>query len=144
MGYLLSKQTQTRSRKPQNETNIITMKLMDYSYHFSILIDLCWSIIASQYCVTFCCTTKRTSHMHVRVPISPPTWASLPSFLSDTSRSSQSTEPISLCYAVASHYLFTFGSVYMSMLLSLCPSFPLPAVSSSPFSMSTSLFLPYN
>ena len=37
---------------------------------------------------------------------------------------------------------FTFGSVYMSMPLSLCPSLPFPLrVSSSPFSMSVYLFL---
>ena len=41
--------------------------------------------------------------MHTHVPISPPSWASLPSSLSHPSRSSQSTELISLCYAAASH-----------------------------------------
>ena len=41
--------------------------------------------------------------MHTHVPISPPSWASLPSSLSHPSRSSQSTEPISLCYDAASH-----------------------------------------
>ena len=49
-------------------------------------IDLYWSIIASQYCVSFCCATKRISHMHTHVPISPPSWASLPSSLSHPSR----------------------------------------------------------
>ena len=68
------------------------------------LIDLYWSIIASQYYVSFCCTTKKISHMHTHVPISPPSWASLPSSLSHPSRSSQSTELISLCYAVAFYY----------------------------------------
>ena len=41
--------------------------------------------------------------MHIHVPISPPSWASLPSSLSHPSRSSQSTKPISLCYVAASH-----------------------------------------
>ena len=27
---------------------------------------------------SFCCTTKQISHMHTHVPISPPSWASLP------------------------------------------------------------------
>ena len=73
--------------------------------------DLYWSIIASQYCVSFGCTTKWISHMSTRVPIPPPYWASLPSSLSHPSRSSQSTEPISLCYAAASHQPTVFHSV---------------------------------
>ena len=67
------------------------------------LIDLYWSIIASQYCVSFCGTTKWISQMHTYIPISPPSWASLPPSLSHPSRWSQSTELISLCYAAASH-----------------------------------------
>ena len=44
------------------------------------------------------------------------------------------------CFPLANY--FTFGSLYMLMLLSLRPSFHLPPVSSGPFSMSLSLFLP--
>ena len=44
------------------------------------------------------------------------------------------------CFPLAIY--FTFGSVYMSMPLSLCPSLPFPLpVSSRPFSTSASLFL---
>ena len=46
------------------------------------------------------------------------------------------------CFPLAIY--FTFSSVYVSMLLSLPPTFPLPRhpVSSRPFPMSVSLFLP--
>ena len=106
---------------------------------FFFLIDLYWSIIASQYCVSFCCTTKRISHMHTHVPISPPSCVSLPPSLSHPSRSSQSTEPISLCYTAASHQPTILHTVvyicrcYCHFTLAL-PSHPM---SSSPFSMSS-------
>ena len=76
---------------------------VSFNFSFFFLIHIYWSIIASQYYVSFCCTTKWVSHMHIYVPISPPSWASLPPSLSHPSRSSQSTELISLCYAAASH-----------------------------------------
>ena len=45
------------------------------------------------------------------------------------------------CFPLAIY--FTFGSIYMSVLLShFVPASPSPTVSSNPFSMSTSLFLP--
>ena len=110
------------------------------------LIDLYWSIVASQYCVSFCCTTKWISHVHTHVPISPPSWASLPSSLSHPSRSSQSTELISLCYAAASHQPTVLHSVvYICWCCShFPPALPSHPMSSSPFSMSASLFLPCN
>ena len=46
--------------------NVLGSKLLIF------LIDLYWSIIASQYRVSFCCTTKRISRMNTHVPISPP------------------------------------------------------------------------
>ena len=104
-------------------------------------IDLYWSIIASQYRVSFYCTTKRISHMHTQVPIYPPSWASLPSSLSHPSRSSQSTELISLCYAAASHQPTILHSiVYIRQCYShFAPASPSHPMSSSPFSMPTSM-----
>ena len=125
---------------------IIPLHLFWEIFQYIFLIDLYWSIIVSQYCVSFCCTTKQISHMHTHVPISPPSLASLPSSLSHPSRSLESTEPISLCYAVASHQLTILHSVvcicrcYSHFALA-SPSHPM---CSSPFSMSASLFLPCN
>ena len=42
----------------------------------------------------------------------------------------------------ASHSFFTHDSVFMSMLLSVCPTLSFPAVFTSPFCISLSLFLP--
>ena len=102
---------------------------------FFFLIDLYWSIIASQYRVSFWCTTKWNSPVHTHVPISPPSCVSLPSSLSHPSRSSQSTELISLCCAAASHQPTIFHSVvYICQCCSHfapgSPSHPCPQVHS--------------
>ena len=91
-------------------------------------IDLYWSITGSQYCVSFCCTTKRIRDMHTYIPISSPSWTSLPSSLSHPSRSSQSTKLISLCYAAASHQPTILHSVvYICWCHShLAPASPSP------------------
>ena len=62
-----------------------------------------WSIIALQWCVSFCFITKWISYTYTYIPISPPSCVSLPPSLSHPSRWSQSTELISLCYVAASH-----------------------------------------
>ena len=117
-----------------------------FIYLFIYLIDLYWSIITSQYCVSFCCTTKWISYTYTYIPISPPSWFSLPPSLSHPFRWSQSTELISLCYAAASHQPTILHSlVYICQCYShFAPASSSHPVSSSPFSMSTSLFLPCN
>ena len=116
------------------------------SFFYFFLINLYWSIIAWQYFVSFCCTTKQSTHMHTHVPISPPPWASLTSSLSHPLRSSQSTGRISLCYAAASHEPTILHSVvYIPRCYAhFVPASPSHPMSSSPFSISTSLFLPCN
>ena len=80
--------------------------------------------------------------MHTHAPISPPSWASLPSFVSHPSRSLQSTKPISVCYDAASHQPTILHSV---VYICRCNSHFAPAplyhpMSSSPFSVY--LFIP--
>ena len=98
---------------------------------FIYLIDLYRSIIASQYCVSFCCTTKRISHMHTHVPISPASWASLLSSLSHPSRSSQSGSPCAMLLLPTSQLFYiplcicvdaTLTLVYTEHLLSFWES----------------------
>ena len=69
----------------------------------------------------------------IHVSISPPSWASLPSSLSHPSRSTQSTKPISLCYAAASHQpTFLHCVVYICRCYThfapASPSHPCPQV----------------
>ena len=72
--------------------------------------------------------------------------ALVPPLPSYPSKSSQNTELGSLCYTAASCQLasyFTHGKEYMSMHLSqFIQPFPSPTMSTHPFSISVSLFLP--
>ena len=89
-----------------------------------------WSIIALKWCVSFCCITKWISYTFTYIPISLPSCVSLPPSLSHPSRWTQSTKPdlpvLCGCFPLAIY--FTFGSVYVSMLLShFVPASPSPS-----------------
>ena len=71
------------------------------------VLHLYWSIIALQWCVSFCCITKWISSTYTHIPIATPSCVSLPPSLSHPSRWSQSTELISLCYAAAAGRFLT-------------------------------------
>ena len=49
-----------------------------YFFYLFIFKHLYWSIIASQWCVSFCFITKWISYTYTHVPISPPSRISLP------------------------------------------------------------------
>ena len=70
--------------------------------------------------------------MHTHVPVSSPSWASLPPSPSHPLRWSQSTELsylLVLCGCFPLAIYFTFGSVYMSVSLShLIPAYPSPSL----------------
>ena len=56
-------------------------------YFLTSLLDVkYWSIVALQCCVSFFCITKWISYMYTYIPIYPPSWVSLPPFLSHPSR----------------------------------------------------------
>ena len=138
-------------QRPYNQFNVQDLTLVftnnksaSVFIYFYFSKHLYGSIIALQWCVTFCFITKWISYTYISPHISsllhlPPTlpipplqvvtehWADLPVLCG--------CFPLAIC--------FTFGSVYMSMPLShFVSAIPSPAVSSSLFSKSTSLFLP--
>ena len=69
------------------------------TFFFFFLTSL-WSIIALQWCASFCFITKWISYTYTYTPISPPSCVSLPPTLSHPSRWSQST--LALCVAPGS------------------------------------------
>ena len=75
-----------------------------------------WSVIASQCCVSFCCTGKWISYMYTCI-------SSLLSLLPphQPSRSSQSTKLNSLCCAAASHQLSVLYMLLLLLVAQLCP-----------------------
>ena len=74
-----------------------------YLSFFFFFKHLYWSLIALQWCVSFCCITTWISYTYTYIPISPPSCVSLPPSLSHPSWWTQSTKRISLCHAAASH-----------------------------------------
>ena len=73
--------------------------------NFFFFKHLYWSIIALQWCVSFCFITKWISYRYTYIPIYPPSCVSHPPSLFHPSRWTQNTELISLCYVADSHYL---------------------------------------
>ena len=78
-------------------SQVFLLYLSYISCSFFFFKHLYWSIIALQWCVSFCFITKWISYTYTYIPISPPSCVSLPPSLSHPSRWSQSTELISLC-----------------------------------------------
>ena len=72
-------------------------------FYFFILLTSLLEYNCFTWCVSFWCITKWISYMYTYIPISPPSCVSLPPSLSHSSRLSQSTELVSLCYVAASH-----------------------------------------
>ena len=101
-----------------------------------------WRIIASQWCVGFCCTTRWISYMSTYIP----SLMRLPPIhpIPPASQSSQHPAGLPVLYSNLSLAIYlTHGSVYMLLLVSPFGS-PPPSftVCLSLFSMSVSLFLP--
>ena len=102
-----------------------------------------WRLITLQYCSGFCRTLTWISHGCICDPPSqntlpPPS----PSHLSGSSQCSGPEHPFS-CIEPGLMIYFTYGNIYVSMLLSqIIPSSPSPTESKSLFFTSVSLLVP--
>ena len=116
-----------------------------YSFHLFFY----WSIKTLQFCISFCCTTKWISCIYTYIrslfafpPTLCPTTSYSPSHSSSSPRSTESKSPCLFSSFPLAIY-FTYGDVYMSILISqFVPPSPSPSGSACPFSTSVSLFPP--
>ena len=91
---------------------------------YLFLIDPYWSITASQYCQFLLHNKANEPHAYTYpLPLEPPSHPPYPTPLGITKH--QANLPVPCCCFPPANY-FMFSSVYMLMLLSLRPSFPLP------------------
>ena len=101
-----------------------------------------WSIIALQYCISFCCTKKGISSVSTDSPsllTLPPTPA--PPYLSRYRRA-QSRAPSAMQQIGTGYLVYTRLWIYVKPKLPIRLTLPLSPVSTRPFSASASLFLP--
>ena len=118
----------------QNAINFLMLVLnltTVFSFFFHFFKHLYWSIIALQWCVSFCFITKCISYTYTYVPISLPSCISLPPTIPipplQVVTEHRADLPV-LCGCFPLAIYFTFGSVYMSMPLShFVPAYPSPS-----------------
>jgi len=117
--------------------NQLIYSFKNFKIFFLLSLFFNWKKIALQ-CVGFCHTTTRISRNSTYITSllsSPPFPPCHPLVITER----QAGLPISFTLAIC----FTHDSLFMSMLLSpSVPLFPYPTVSTSPFSVSASPFLP--